>query len=124
MKLLSTTMFQFRTEKVVLLNRQQTNRIRTEYTRQLRQQFKDHAFFTLQGSKNVVDNVYGLEVHHIRPIALGGTNSFANLALVTPELHVEIHEELNNQTYGMRHGSTRYIDIPYMQGKLWGLNRE
>ncbi len=65
-----------------------------------------------------------LEVHHIVPRFLGGGNDFPNLALVEPNTHKLVHQDIDSKIIGMKHGDQRVIDLPSMPTQLvWGLNK-
>lgn len=110
---------------VTLCSRIDTQEVRNAYNQQLRDDFKNFALRILMSDKMwgietfPMDQFDALQIHHIKPISLGGTNKFSNLALVDPELHREIHREIDLQTSGMKYGDTRKIDLPYFSGILW-----
>ncbi len=61
-------------------------------------------------------------VHHVIPLSLGGDNE--QLALCAPLWHIAIHQIIASQTWGMKVGEMRSIDIPLLSGSVWGLTQE
>jgi hypothetical protein len=58
------------------------------------------------------------QVHHIKPISLGGDNSYENLALVEPDLHETIHDFIHAQ-HELRENEVRDLLIPRFPGQVW-----
>lgn len=104
-----------------------TAKVRAEYTTRLREDFRDYAIHDLMAEhpiEPIVDHFLpqyfaSWHIHHIQPISLGGTNAFVNLALVSQEMHKEIHYLIDRQTVGLAIGESKTIDLPFMEGHIW-----
>ncbi len=59
-----------------------------------------------------------LEVHHILPLSLGGTNHPNNFALVDTKLHRMIHQKIGSYDQQMP-GLSAVVGIPVYPGKIW-----
>ncbi|MFA4994578.1 MAG: HNH endonuclease signature motif containing protein [Bdellovibrionales bacterium] len=64
------------------------------------------------------------QIHHIKPISLGGTNAFSNLALVQPSLHTNCHWRIKKASKNLRKGESRFINIPHMPSIIWSFRKE
>lgn len=59
------------------------------------------------------------DVHHIEPRSYGGQDE-NNRAVLPRCLHNKAHHILDRQTRGMKVGETREINLPYLEGIVWG----
>jgi len=53
-----------------------------------------------------------MEVHHIKPLSLGGGNGWKNLAVLHPAVHRAVHDVIGIQARGIRPGESRVVFIP------------
>ena len=102
---------------------------KTPMPERLRQDFKHYAIEDWcqrvdgKDRKLVREAFRILEVHHVLPRYLGGTNEYPNLALVEPKLHRLIHQDIGQQTRSMKPGETHDILLPALPLQLvWGVD--
>ena len=61
-----------------------------------------------------------MQLHHILPLSLGGTNQKNNLVLVAPKLHEVIHDFIDAQLMEMPVRGKMRVYIPWRKGMVWG----
>jgi len=77
---------------------------------EFRQSVKEHEF-----------HHYGWKIHHIIPIAFGGSNKFGNLCLVPMDTHDIIHFYIYSMNKKMNEGQRGYVWIPMIKKKVFSL---
>ena len=65
----------------------------------------------------------GLEIHHVVPLSLNGSNNHSNLVLVEHDLHAAIHRLIDPQMADMQTGESRLIRLPYFTQRIWRYER-
>lgn len=108
--------FEFRRVSLRMVTPFECSHMRSRFTKLIRQEFRMDAAHITHTPSFYLSNY---EIHHIKPILLGGDNKSANLALVEPQLHIALHDFIDGQTGGMEPGDERTIDLPYMRGMTW-----
>ena len=120
----------FRLATVTLLPPEQAKKIKGAFTKALSAEFKSHALratineHMLSGdteSDCLPHEIFKFQTHHIKPVSLGGDNSFNNMAWVHPVLHQWIHRHIDEEIRGLNVGDSRSIYLPIKAGLIWGL---
>ncbi len=120
---------EFKTVEVTLVSKEDAQKTRNRYHKdKIFEAFSAHVVEICENAADVraiciPSDIKRYQAHHILPISLGGTNSFSNLALVHPRLHVYCHCHITKSVLKLKTGETRVIDIPFMPALIWIPNR-
>lgn len=85
---------------------------RLQFPAEARHAFRQHVARQLRVRVAALD---GLQIHHIEPVSLGGSNDWQNLVLVNPLLHERLHEFIDARLW---RGATT-VQIPRARGWVW-----